>query len=290
MKAKLSFLFLPLALQAAVYQLPKSGDIIGSIQVTKVEHGETLAVISRDFEVGIEELKRANPGIKERKIPTGTEVKIPSRFILPEKSIRNGIVVNMAELRLYYFPKDKNVVYTYPVAMGRAGWRTPTTTTSVRGKTKNPTWNVPPSIREHSIDKYGSMLPEKVEPGPKNPLGKYAIYLKQKGILIHGTNNPASIGKHVSSGCIRMFNSNVGQLFSMVKVGDPVHLVHHHHKIGTDEKGSLHLESHPQVKLEQEKNFHNHVELSTKLSEHEHDADKVAQSVKESHGMPTDIS
>lgn len=282
---------MPIILSAAVYKIPENSDIIGSIQYTNIAHGENLAVISRDYEVGIEELKRANPGISENKIPTGTEITIPTRFILPEKSLRDGIVVNMAELRLYYFPKNKNIVYTYPVAMGRAGWRTPTTTTSVRGKTKDPIWHVPQSIREHAIDKYGNFLPEKVMPGPDNPLGKYAIYLKQKGILIHGTNNPASIGKHVSSGCIRMFNSNVKQLFSMVQKGEPVHLIHHAQKIGYDNKGSIHLESHPKIELEhEEQSFHNHSNISEKLTSHPHDADKAKTTIEESHGMPNDIS
>lgn len=289
MQPKILALFLPILAQAAMYQLPKNSDVIGKIQYAEAFEGETLALISRDYEVGIDELKKANPGISENKLPVGMKIIIPTKYVLPEKSLRNGIVVNMAELRLYYFPKDQDVVYTFPVAMGRAGWRTPTTETAVKGKAKDPIWHVPQSIREHAIDRYGNILPEKVMPGPKNPLGKFAIYLKQRGILIHGTNNPASIGKHVSSGCIRMFNSNVKQLFNMVKIGEIVHLVHHAQKLGYDDKGNLFIESHPSIKLEEEKTKHNHVDITDQLSEHTHDQEKAKDAINSANGYPVQI-
>ena len=281
---------LPIFAKAAMFKLLPNTDIIGKIQHTVITEGETLSIVARDYEVGIEELTKANPGIKANKLEPGTEITIPSRFILPEKSLRDGIVVNMAELRLYFFPKGKDVVYTYPVAMGRAGWRTPTTATKVRGKTIDPIWYVPPSIREHSMDKYGNILPEKVMPGPKNPLGKYAIYLEQKGILIHGTNNPSSIGKHVSSGCIRMFNSNVGELYKMVKKGDPVHLIHHANKIGYDSVGVIHLESHPKVEMHQEETSkYSNFDVENELKKHLHNPEKAARTMNEKNGMPNEI-
>lgn len=290
MQPKILALFLPIFAQAAMFQLNSNSDIIGKIQHAEIFENETLALISRDYEVGINELKKANPGISEKNIPVGTKIIIPTQYVLPEKSMRHGIVVNMAELRLYYFPKDQNVVYTYPVAMGRDGWRTPTTVTAVKGKAKDPIWHVPQSIREHAIDRYGNILPEKVMPGPENPLGKFAIYLKQKGILIHGTNNPASIGKHVSSGCIRMFNSNVKQLFNMVKIGEIVSLIHHAHKLGYDDRGRLYLESHPSIDLEEEKNEHNHVDIKEKLTLHEHSEENANSVINSAHGYPRIIN
>lgn len=290
MNRKLLICLLPIFAYSAMYKISQKSDLIGKIQYAEVFEGESLALIARDYEVGIEELKRANPGISEQKLEVGTEVLVPTQFILPEKSIRDGIVVNMAELRLYYFPKGEDVVYTYPVAMGRSGWRTPTTFTTVKGKTKDPIWYVPESIREHAIDRYGNILPEKVMPGPDNPLGEYAIYLKERGILIHGTNNPASIGKHVSSGCIRMFNSNVKQLFNMVKIGESVHLVHHAQKLGYDQDGKLYLESHPEVDLEDTQiTQHNHADIDAKLAEHQHDQLLAQEAIADANGLPVKI-
>lgn len=289
---RLQFLLLcSLTAKAAMYKLSDGSDVIGHNQHTSITKGETIAAVIKDYEIGINELLTANPGIDKNNLKVGQELIIPTKFVLPSKKIRSGIVVNMAELRLYYFPKDKNVVYTYPVAMGRSGWRTPTKTTSVRGKIKDPVWHVPASIREHAMDTYGNILPEKVMPGPDNPLGKYAIYLKEKGILIHGTNNPASIGKHVSSGCIRMFNNNVRDLYKMVSVGEPVHLVNHDHKLGYDRDGNLYLESHPEVEDDNiEKNYHNSVDLENKLIGHRHDFSKVQKITNDRDGIAKKIN
>ena len=131
---------------------------------------------------------------------------IPSKYILPPKSLRKGIIINVPELRLYAFLPEKKLILTYPVALGREGWRTPLMQTHVSGKMKDPSWIVPESIRNYSFEKYGVYFPNIMPPGPNNPLGKRAIYLNYPSIPIHGTNNASSIGTFASSGCIRMHN------------------------------------------------------------------------------------
>ncbi len=250
----------------AVFDIRNDSDIVGEMTTVLAIKGDDLGAIARDHEIGVNEIKRANPSLSiNRKLKPGTAVMIPGQYVLPPKSFRNGIVINMPELRLYHFPKDEKRVYTFPVAMGRRGWRTPIKTTFVKSKTQDPTWYVPNSIRAHTLDKHGKILPEKIGPGPKNPLGHYAIYLKEPGILIHGTNQPSSIGKLVSSGCIRMFNRHVQTLYGLVKKGTPVHIVHHANKLGRNQYGHVFLESHPSVKDVDRSSPHQHMDLQKEI-------------------------
>lgn len=281
---------------AAVYDIPMHSDVVGHVVTVHSGKGDRLATIAKDYEIGILEMQRANPTRSHKKrLKAGTSVVIPSQYVLPPKMFRDGIVINMTELRLYYFPKGKHIVYTYPVAMGRSGWRTPTKTTFVKSKTKSPTWHVPDSIRIHALDTTGRILPETIPPGPKNPLGKYAIYLKERGILIHGTNNPSSIGQLVSSGCIRMFNSNVKELYHMVQKNTPVHIIHHANKVGINAKGHVLLESHPPVHAIDTNKPHDYLNLDEKLAwlkilknAQIHD-NSVASSQLNAHGVPSPI-
>jgi L,D-transpeptidase ErfK/SrfK len=167
---------------------------------------------------------------------------VPTQFILPSGK-REGIVVNLAELRLYYFPANSNLVYTYPVGIGRTGWVTPVGTTRVADKVVNPTWRPPESIRQEQAA-LGRALPEVVPAGPANPLGTHAMRLALNGsYLIHGTNSPAGVGRRTSHGCIRMYEEDVAQLFSMVPVGTPVRIIHEPYKAGWS-NGQLYVEAH----------------------------------------------
>ena len=134
-------------------------------------------------------------------------------------------------------------MYTYPISIGKSGWQTPRFNGSVVRKKVAPTWYVPKSISAYYKRKYNRELPAYIKPGPKNPLGNYAIYTSKGAILIHGTNNEKLIGKAVSSGCVRMYNRNIQELFYMVEVKDKVHFLHTDEKIGIDE-GMLYLEKH----------------------------------------------
>ena len=224
---------------------PASEDLVGQIQTITVQHGDSLFTLAQRFDVGRNALIVANPHIRFHRLRVGQKVIIPTQFILPPPPYRNGITVNISEMRLYYFTPN-NEVMTFPVALGRMGWRTPTTDTKLIRKQAEPDWNVPNSIRQYTYKTQGKWLPAVVKAGPRNPLGTHALYLQRRGYLMHGTNQPALIGSLVSSGCIRMYNHDVEVLFEHVPVGTTVHIIHHPQKAGWLD-GTLYLESHKPV-------------------------------------------
>lgn len=226
------------------YALNQNTDIVGKTRTVTVKAGDTLTNIAARYSIGMQELIDANAAVtdKTRQLTVGEKLIIPTRYILPNKEYRNGIVINVAEMRLYYFSPDGRNVSTYPVSLGQQGWRTPLGSTYVYKKQANPTWHVPESIRKEAAAT-GEALPEFVPPGPDNPLGHYAIYLGMQGYLIHGTNAPWNIGKYVSHGCIRMRNKDVEELFYQIDKGTPVHIIYEPNKAGWAD-GRLYLESH----------------------------------------------
>lgn len=278
---------------AATYLLPEKGDIIGSNYTITAQKGDTMSSIAYRHDVGIIELEQANPGIYRPR--EDQRIVIPKQFILPPKEYRKGIVLSMSELRLYFFPKDSPFVMTYPVAMGREGWRTPTTKTYVIKKAADPTWYVPESIAEHHFESTGIKLPDEIGPGPDNPLGPFAIYLGTRGILIHGTNNQSKVGQYVSSGCIRMYNTDVAQLYKLVNKGTHVTIINHQYKLGSNGK-DLYLEVHKKVKLNAPISPLNSVNLNELIYQHgggkriKINWDQVNKMVKKPTGLPEKIS
>lgn len=236
---------------SAVYPLPAPGNsVVGKLQWTQSKPGDNFSILGRRYDVGYYELVEANPGVDPDLPNPGTIVVIPTRYVLPNAP-RNGLVINLAELRLYYYPSNKNIVITYPVGIGREGWSTPEGGTTVIGKVVNPTWVVPPDIMADRAA-HGIKLPPKVTPGPDDPLGGYALYLGFPGYRIHGTNDPSGIGRRSSSGCIRMLPEDVETLFDFVKTGTRVHVVNDAFKAGWD-NGKLYLESHVPLQEQQVK-------------------------------------
>lgn len=235
-----------------IYAMPNAGkDLIGETLIITAQQGETLQSIGLRYDVGEIEMRQANPTISAWKvISPDTQVTIPTQYILPPKQYRHGIVINIAELRLYYFDEPNETVMTFPIALGREGWRTPIGKTYVVRTQENPSWNVPKSIREYTYQKTGKILPAVVPPGKDNPLGRYAIYLGLSGYLIHGTNDHDSIGKLVSSGCIRMHNKDIVEIFDKVKKGTPVYIIYYPNKAGWM-NDQLYLESHNPVSHDQ---------------------------------------
>ncbi len=245
-KICLFFLLLsfPLSVLSAKYPMPRKGnDLIGQLMAIQAEQGEALSDIGDRYGIGLHEMLEANPSLSEQLLG-GEEVIIPTQFVLPK--YRNGIVINLAECRLYYF--DGKSVLTYPVGLGRKGWRTPTTSTTIVRKSNNPTWTVPKTIRAYVYEQTGNWLPDAVPPGPENPLGPYAMYLGTHGYLIHGTNQPWSIGKLISAGCIRLYNHDITELFAHVKTGTPVRIIHQPYKAGWQD-GQFYLEAHIPLNL-----------------------------------------
>ncbi len=242
----IALLLLPISGYTATYRMPPSGsDTIGQLQYYDGHAGERLSDIAYRYEVTLYRLKLANPKAPEV-LRVNTRLVIPTYYVLP--AIRQGIVINMAERRLYAFLPDQGVVMTFPVAMGKPYWRTPTMKSVIIKKKADPSWFVPKSIQKHMLEKHNISLPDVVAPGEDNPLGTHALYTAKSGILLHGTNNPKSIGYLVSSGCIRLYNGDIVQLFDAVAVGTKVTVVHHTYKLGYNEQG-LWLEVHPYVDL-----------------------------------------
>ncbi len=243
-------LLLSTSVTAATYDLPPEGeDVIGSISTVTAAFDDTLVDLARRHGVGYEDIVRANPDVNVWVPGEGTEVVIPTRYVLPAGS-RRGVVLNLAEYRLYYFPETADgetpVVMTFPISIGRMDWETPLGTTRVVAKVVNPSWYPPQSIRdEHAAD--GRPLPRIVPPGPDNPLGGHAMRLGLPGYLIHGTNRPAGVGMRVTHGCLRMFPENIEELFPLVDVNTPVRIVNEPVKIGWS-GDTLVMEVHPVLK------------------------------------------
>lgn len=232
---------------AAAFVLPpKDQGVVGYLEHTLARYEDTLPDIARRYDVGFRELRLANPGVDTWLPGETTEILIPTRFVLPAAP-RKGIVLNLAEMRLYYYPKPRRgepaKVLTFPVSIGREGWSTPVGATRIAAKQAKPIWYPPKSVREeHAAD--GEELPTAVPPGPDNPLGEFALRLGLPGYLIHGTNRPYGIGMEVTHGCIRLYPEDVEQLFHAVPVGTPVTIVDQPFKLGW-QADMLYLEIHP---------------------------------------------
>jgi len=227
---------------AATFSYAPGQEVVGEIQQTTTAYRDSFVNLTQKYGLSYYELAEANPKVDPWVPGRGARLVIPTQFILPSGK-REGIVVNLAELRLYYFPANSNVVYTYPVGIGRSGWVTPVGLTSIADKTVNPTWRPPASIRQEQAQ-LGRMLPDVVPAGPENPLGTRAMRLSRDGsILIHGTNRAEGVGRRTSHGCIRMYEQDVTELFSMVSVGTPVRIIHEPYKTGWL-NGQLYVEAH----------------------------------------------
>lgn len=226
---------------AAVFVLEDGQDLIGGVFTERTRHEDTLSDVARRRDLGYDEIVAANPEVDPWLPGEGTRVVVPSFFILPPGP-RKGLVINLPELRLYYYPKGGNKVITYPLGIGREGWGTPTGETRITRKKANPAWIPPESIRlEHEAQ--GDPLPEIVEAGPENPLGSHALYLGLPGYLIHGTNKPYGVGMRVSHGCIRLYPEDIAEFFPQVAAGTPVRIINEPYKAGWFD-GRLFIESH----------------------------------------------
>jgi L,D-transpeptidase ErfK/SrfK len=206
----------------------KTTTVVGELQVTYARHEDTIADIARRFNLGFDEVSRANPGVDPWLPGAGTRIVLPTQFVLPEAPAE-GIVINVAALRMFYFPKPANkdeprVVVTYPIGIGKVGWATPIGTTKVVTKRKDPWWTPPASVRKEHAEE-GDPLPARVPPGPDNPLGAYAMNLGWPSYLIHGTNKPAGVGLRASHGCIRMYPEDIATVFDKIPVGTKVTVV-----------------------------------------------------------------
>jgi L,D-transpeptidase ErfK/SrfK len=273
-------------------RVPSAGELpglIGRVQHHRVAPRETLLDVARDSGLGFRELHDANPGVDEWVPPPQTDVLVPSRWILPRSRYR-GLVINVPEMRLYMFPTDTRPgeqvsLLTWPVGIGVEEAPSPEGTFTVRSKDANPTWIVPASILR-TMDKPQRVVP----PGPENPLGAYRIRLSKGLYSIHGTNDPWSIGRLTTHGCIRLYPEDIEALYPLVNRGTPGELVYQPVKLGED-AGRVYVEVHDDV-YDRIPNLERYAfaevkkaKLTTRI-----DPDLLRAAVRTKSGLPTDIT
>ena len=224
--------------------------VVGDLTTYVVRDGDTLLDVGRYFDLGYNEMVAANPGVDPWLPSPGEVLLIPTEYILPESAYQ-GVVVNIPEMRLYYFHGggrggEGAVVTTYPVGLGRDDWRTPQGSFKIRGKTENPTWVIPESIRAEHIRDRGDDRTMIAGGDPENPLGTHRLELTLPLYGLHGSNMPWGVGMQVSHGCIRLYNEDIAALFRDVKVGTPGEFLYQPVKLGM-RNGLIYVEVHPDI-------------------------------------------
>ncbi len=217
------------------FTMEAGSSVYGRNLIHLAKRGETLLDIARHYDLGYNQITGANPGVDPWLPGEGARIVIPARLVIPSHWTYQGIVVNMAEMRLYYFPKPPGpgaLVYTCPVGIGREGFSTRDGVYTVRSKAKDPVWYVPPSVLKEDPE-----MPRQVEPGPDNPLGGYILRFSRLAYGIHGTNRPWGVGRRVSHGCIRLYPEDIEELFPLVPVGTLIHVTYEPIKVGFNQKG-----------------------------------------------------
>jgi len=219
--------------------------VVGVPQVVFASSNDTLPDFARAYGLGYDELIAANPGVDPWLPGENTPVLLPTQFVLPDVP-REGIVLNLASKRLFYFPQvaegQAAVVMTFPIGVGRVGWETPLGMTTVTAKAKDPHWYVPLSVRQEHAE-LGDPLPSVIPPGPENPLGHRVLKLDMPGYLIHGTNQPYGVGMRVSHGCVRLYPENIEYLYELVDIGETVTIINEPFLMGQLD-GETYFESH----------------------------------------------
>ena len=201
-------------------------DYVGKMETYRANYEDTLVHLARANNLGFVEMRAANPSLDPWIPGDGARVVLPTQYLLPDAP-REGIVINLPEMRLYYYPTPGAKPITYPISPGREGLRTPLGTTTVTHKKKDPTWTpTPRMIKEDPT------LKPFYPAGPDNPLGEYALYLGFPEIRIHGTNKPYAIGRRASSGCIRMYPEAIKDIYNRVPSGTKVTVVDQPVKVG----------------------------------------------------------
>lgn len=271
---------------------PAGSNVVGQLQFGKIQPGDTLSSFARRYDVGFFELAEANPEVNPDKPLVDSLLIVPTQFILPPVPLK-GIVINLATMRLYYFPKGKNYFYTYPVGIGKQSWNSPEGQWHIIQKRKNPIWHVPDSIYTYRL-KHGDPVPHNVPAGPHNPLGYYAMRLSNPTFLIHGTDDPTSVGRRSSAGCIHLYPEDIKALFSMTKLNTPVRIINQPYIIGW-QKNNIVLTAHLPL-IEERKQLSDYAmdvkALTNSLSVNPAliNASKAAEILKEHTGVPTEIN
>jgi len=272
----------------------KMSTVLGSVRQYTPAKGDTFLDLARFYGLGYNELEQANPDI-DPWIPSikASNIILPTSWVLPQVPYE-GVVVNIPEMRLYYFHPRKQganvLVTTYPVGLGRDEWRTPKGRFKVQGKTINPTWVIPDSIREEHIRERGDYRTMIEGGAPDNPLGKYRLELTMKGYRIHGTDIPWGVGMQVSHGCVRLYPEDIEALYPIIPVGTPGEFIYQPVKIGARE-GRIFAEVSPDIYTLMPGMFTEARRIVEELGWQDYiDWNKLQRAVEQQNGVPIDIT
>ncbi|AAM85506.1 MULTISPECIES: L,D-transpeptidase family protein [Yersinia pseudotuberculosis complex] len=285
------------AANANEYPLPPANSrLIGeNTTFTVPNDGRPLEAIAADYKIGLLGMLEANPGTDPYLPLPGSVLTIPNQMLLPDTP-REGIVINLAELRLYYYPKGQNKVIVYPIGIGQLGRDTPTMVTSISQKIPNPTWTPTANIRKNYLAE-GITLPSVVPAGPDNPMGQFALRLSagRGEYLIHGTNADFGIGLRVSSGCIRLRPDDIEALFNSVPKGTRVQIINEPVKYAVEPDGKRYVEVHqPLSRVDSDDPQTMPIAIGSGLQKFINDSQTDAKAVQDAivrrSGMPTIVT
>jgi L,D-transpeptidase ErfK/SrfK len=272
-----------------------SPTLIGEAVVHKTTRDDSLLDIAHQYDVGYVAIIAANPVIDPWAPGAGKNIVIPTQHLLPQAP-HDGIVVNIAEMRLYYFPKAEGEPLTFPIGIGDEGTTTPNGQTKIVRKAANPTW-----YRTKAEIANKPWEPKIVPPGPDNPLGAYALYLGWPSYLIHGVDDWRRVGRRDSRGCMGMYAADIETLFRAVKVGTKVTVVNQPVKLGWV-GDQLYLEVHPtphqadQLEMDNIDDFEDPAGISKTILAAAKDAASrldwaaIRQAAKDRNGIPVAIT
>jgi len=224
------FVLVSINVNATTFPLSGPSDsLLGHVQTTRIGWLDSIYSLSRHYDVGYNAMVLANPQFNPLQLPLFYKMIIPTEYILPPGP-HKGIVINLPEMRLYYYLPHQKSVMTFPIGIGKVRWDTPLGKMHIIQKIKNPTWFVPKSVQKDLASK-GIKVPDRIRPGPLDPLGHFAMRLSDWTYLIHGTNFPSSVGKRSSSGCIHLYPEDIKKLFSVVPMGTTVRIINDPYKV-----------------------------------------------------------
>ena len=268
-----------------IYSYADKNTVIGSVKTHKIKGDESLIEVARRFGIGYNAIVEANPGVDPFIPGSGISITIPTSWILPDMASYDGIIINLSEMRLYYFSKHSApIVRTYPIGIGSEGNETPVGVFKITEKVVKPSWHVPESIRKEKPE-----LPRVVPPGPDNPLGSHALRLSAKSVLIHGTNRPFAVGRRASHGCIRMYPEDIPKLFLAVSNQSKVTIIRQPVKVGVS-NSRVFIEIHKD-ETQQTNYFNEAVQLLRKKNLYDSiDKEKMLSALREKKGIPVDIT
>lgn len=289
------FAFAPLLAALAGGTAVASPAMIGEVQTHRAQSDDSLLELARKYDIGYVAIVAANPAVDPWFPGPGTKIVLPTAHLLPDAP-HEGIVVNVAEMRLYYFPNKDGVPETYPIGIGEEGSETPHGQTRVVRKQANPTW-----YRTANEIRNKPWAPKVVPPGPDNPLGLYAIYLGFRSVLIHGTDDWRRVGRRDSRGCMGAYPEDIDKLFHEVPVGTRVTVVDQPVKLAwVDEQ--LYIEIHPsphqadQLEMDNIDDFEDPRGITKTILAFAKDAadrldwQAIRQAAKDRNGVPTQIT